>query len=69
MAHEICENGIVVSNIHCIIDTSFELTVFWTSDTESQIKKTEVSDPLSLSFKTRLASITYFTATLRNVIV
>ena len=45
-----------------INDTSFELSVFWPSDTESWIldQQTEVSDFVSLSFKTRLTSVTCF---------
>ena len=34
-----------------INDTSFELSVFWLSDTESQIIELRFSDSVSLSFK------------------
>ena len=37
-----------------INDTSFELSVFWLSDTESRINELRFSDSVSLSFKTRL---------------
>ena len=37
-----------------INDTSFELSVFWPSDTESWINELRFSDSISLSFKTRL---------------
>ena len=37
-----------------INDTSFELSVFWPSDTESRINELRFSDSISLSFKTRL---------------
>ena len=43
-----------------INDTSIELSVFWLSDTESQINKLRFSNSLSLSFKTRLLSVTCF---------
>ena len=43
-----------------INDTSFELSVFWTSDTESQINELRFSDSISLSFKTRLTQVTCF---------
>ena len=39
-----------------INDTSFELSVFWLSDTESRINELRFS--ISLSFKTRLTSVT-----------
>ena len=45
-----------------INDTSFELSVFWLSDTESRISKLRFSDSVSLSFKTRLTSVTCFAA-------
>ena len=41
-----------------INDTSFELSVFWLSDTESRINELRFSDSASLSFKTRLTSVT-----------
>ena len=43
-----------------INDTSFELSVFWLSDTESRINELRFSDSVSLSFKMRLKSVTYF---------
>ena len=43
-----------------INDTAFELSVFWPSDTESQINELRFSDSVSLSFKTRLTSVTCF---------
>ena len=41
-------------------DTTFELSVFWPSDTEIRINELRFSDFLSLSFKTRLTSVTCF---------
>ena len=43
-----------------INDTSFELSVFWPSDTESRINELRFSESISLSFKTRLKSVTCF---------
>ena len=43
-----------------INDTTFELSVFWPSDTESRINELRFSDSVSLSFKTRLKSVTCF---------
>ena len=44
-----------------INDTSFELSVIWISDnTENRINELRFSDSVSLSFKTRLTSITCF---------
>ena len=43
-----------------ITDTSIELSVFWLSDTESRINELRFSDSVSLSFKTRLKSVTCF---------
>ena len=43
-----------------INDTMFELSAFWPSDTESRINKLRFSDSVSLSFKTRLMSVTCF---------
>ena len=43
-----------------INDTSFELSVFWPSNTESQINELRFSDSESLSFKSRLMSVTCF---------
>ena len=41
-------------------DTSFELSVFWPSDVESQISELRFSESISLSFKARLTSVTCF---------
>ena len=43
-----------------INDTTLELSVFWVSDTESQINELRFSESISLSFKTRLMSVTCF---------
>ena len=43
-----------------INDTSFELSVFWLSDTEDWINELRFSDSVSLSFETRLTSVTCF---------
>ena len=43
-----------------INDTSFELSVFWPSDTESRINELRFSDSMSLSFETKLTSVTCF---------
>ena len=51
-----------------IHDTSFELSVFWPSDTESRINELRFSDSISLSFKTRLTLVTCFAATLRKIL-
>ena len=48
-------------------DTTFELSVFCPSDTESRINELRFSESVSLSFKTRLTSVTCFAATLRKV--
>ena len=45
-------------------DTTFELSVFWPSGIESQINELRFSDSISLSFKTKLKSVTCFYATL-----
>ena len=50
-----------------INDTTFKLSVFWPSDSESRINELRFSDSVSLSFKTRLTSVTFFVATLRKV--
>ena len=50
-----------------INDANFEMSVFWSSDTEIQIKDLGFSDCLSLSFKTRVTSVTCLTATLHKV--
>ena len=41
-----------------INDTTLELSAFWPSDTESLIKELRCSESISLSFKTRLTSVT-----------
>ena len=43
-----------------INDTTFELSVFWPSDTESCINELRFSDSVSISFITRLTSVTSF---------
>ena len=43
-----------------ITDTTLELSVFWLSDTESRINELRFSESISLSFKTRLTSVTCF---------
>ena len=43
-----------------INDTTFKLSVFLPSDTESRINELRFSDSVSLSFKTRLKSVTFF---------
>ena len=43
-----------------ITDTTSELSVFWPSDTENRINELRFSDSISLSFKTRLTSVTCF---------
>ena len=43
-----------------INDISFELSVLWPSDTESQIKDLRFSDSVSLSLKTRLTLVICF---------
>ena len=43
-----------------INDTSFELSVFWPSDTENRINELRFSDSISVSFKTRLTLVTCF---------
>ena len=50
-----------------INDTSFELSVLWPSDTENQIKELRFSDSISLSFKTRIRTVTFYAATLGKV--
>ena len=49
-----------VIGILIFYDTMFELSVFWPSDIESQINELRFSDFISLSFKTRLTSVTCF---------
>ena len=43
-----------------ITESPLELSVFWPSDTESRIKELRFSKSISLSFKTRLTSVTCF---------
>ena len=43
-----------------INDTTLELSVFWPSDTESQINELNFSESILLSFKTRLTPVTTF---------
>ena len=43
-----------------ITDTTLELSVFWPSDTESRINELRFSESITLSFKTRLTSVTCF---------
>ena len=43
-----------------ITDTTLELSVFWPSDTESRMNELRFSESISLSFKTRLTSVTCF---------
>ena len=43
-----------------ITDTTLELSVFWPSDIESRINELRFSESISLSFKTRLTSVTCF---------
>ena len=43
-----------------ITDTTLELPIFWPSDTESRINELRFSESISLSFKTRLTSVTCF---------
>ena len=50
-----------------INDTTFELPVFWPSNIESRINELRFSDSISLSFKTRLTSVTCLAATLCQV--
>ena len=50
----VCEKYIYYMPIN---DTTFELSVFWPSDTESRKKELRFSDSVSLSFKMRLTSV------------
>ena len=43
-----------------ITDTTLELFIFWPSDTDSQINELRLSESISLSFNTRLTSVTCF---------
>ena len=49
-----------------INDTTFELSVFWPSDTESRINELRFSESVSLAFKTRLTSVTCFCGDVAN---
>ena len=51
--------GIILYYI-LINDTTLELSVSWPSDTEIQINELRFSESISLSFKTRLTSVTCF---------
>ena len=51
---------IIMLDFILINDTTFELSVFWPSDTESRINELRFSESVSLSFKTRLTSVTCF---------
>ena len=46
---------------------TFELSVFWPSDTENRINELRFSESVSLSFKTRLTLLPVFAATLGKV--
>ena len=50
----------LIFNYIPITDTTLELSVFWPSDTESRINELRFSESISLSFKTRLTSVTCF---------
>ena len=50
----------MIVNYIPINDTTFERSVFWPSNTESWINELRFSDSISLSFKTRLTSVTCF---------
>ena len=52
-------DNLIINYIH-INDTSFELSVFWLSDTESRTNKLRLSGSVSIFFKTRLMLVTYF---------
>ena len=55
------KSGFVFSLYYIPInDTTFELSVFWPSDTESRVNELMFSDSISLSFKMRLTSVTCF---------
>ena len=53
-------NSLLFYYIPIVRDTSFELCVFWPSDTESRINELGFSDSVSLSFKTTLTLVTCF---------
>ena len=55
IAFHICDNVIYYIPIN---DATFELSIFWPSDTESRITELRFSDSASLSFKTMLTSVT-----------
>ena len=50
-------SDIKIYYIH-ITDTTLELSIFWPSDTESQINELRFSESISLSFKMKLMSVT-----------
>ena len=50
-------SDIKIYYIH-ITDMTLELSVFWPSDTESQINELRFSESISLSFKMKLSSVT-----------
>ena len=43
-----------------INDTTLEMSFFWPSDTESRMNELRFSESVSLSFKTRLTSVSCF---------
>ena len=49
-------------------DTTSELSVFWSSDTESWINELMFSDSVSLSFKTRLKSVSRFCGDITQIL-
>ena len=53
-------SGIIAVYYIPITDMTLELSVFWPSDPESQINELRFSESISLSFKTRLTSVTCF---------
>ena len=55
-----CSYEIIMLYYILINDTKFELSFFWPSDTESRINELRFSEFVSLSFKTRLTSVTCF---------
>ena len=50
----------LTTNYRLLTDTTLELSVFWPSDKESRINELRFSESISLSFKTRLTSVTCF---------
>ena len=56
-------NTMCNENFFCYIpitDTTLELSAFWLADRESRINELRFSESISLSFKTRLTSVTCF---------